>query len=114
MRDEDAEQHDDREHGELDHALHELEREERQKNGDDDGEDRHFRRFVPPSLFCANITIPTQTARISATLMTLSSRPMSRMPMTTATMSPIIAPPPPALRLQSIARDNRSCARPSS
>ena len=47
MGDEQARKRDHGEHRQLDHALHEAKREESEQQGDEDGEDRHFRRFVP-------------------------------------------------------------------
>src|SRR6476660_4673020 len=97
MGDEHAEQGNDSEHRELDHALHELEREKCQQDSDDDGKKRHLRRFAP-NLSCASMTMPTQIARMIAM------------------MSPIIAPPllPQDRQPPTIASDSHSCARPSS
>src|SRR4051812_45971597 len=94
MGEEDRHQDDHREHGKLDHALHEPEGEKRQHERDDDREQSvHLIRFRP-NLFCANITAPTHSATMIATLMIFRTSPISRMPMMTAMMSPITAPPP--------------------
>src|SRR5438067_11310322 len=95
MGDEDRHKDDHREDGELDHAFHEAKGEKRQHERDEDGElSVHLSRFRP-NLFCASITMPTHRARIIAILMIFRTSPISRIPMTTAMMKPIIAPPRP-------------------
>ena len=55
--------------------LHELEREEREHDAATMmSKDGHLSRLVP-SLFCANMTMPTQSARMIAILMILSTQP---------------------------------------
>src|SRR4051794_32668816 len=90
MGDEQGQQDDDRENAELDHAGDRLEHHEGERDCDDDDEqDRHLSRLLP-NLACANITIPTASAMMIAILMILSTRPISRMPMITAMIRPIM------------------------
>src|SRR4029079_5435435 len=54
----------------------------------------HQRIRFCPTCFCASMTMPTPSARMIATLRSLSSRPITRIAMITPMMRPIIIPLP--------------------